>query len=197
MKIKKSVLLVLALVFLYPFVSGSGKTFVNAQTPEFDVYLPLVLNGSSGFNDNLPLNAQEQALFELIRDHPDQGRSFLNINSILTQVARERALDMGTRGYFGHVNPDGYGPNYLVQQAGYVLPSFYSQHPTGNNIESIAAGSSTANQVWNNWMNSTGHRTHLLGLSSFFAEQTDIGIGYAYVPGSPYGHYWVVITARH
>jgi uncharacterized protein YkwD len=46
-------------------------------------------------------------------------------------------------------------------------------------------------------MNSTGHRAHILGLDSFWAEQTDYGIGYANVPGSPYRHYWVVITARH
>ena len=104
---------------------------------------------------------------------------------------------MGTRAYFSHTNPDGYGPNYLVQQAGYALPNWYSQELDANNIESIAAGYGTASAAWEGWMNSTGHRTHILGLDSFWAEQTDYGIGYAYIPGSPYGHYWVVITARH
>ena len=46
-------------------------------------------------------------------------------------------------------------------------------------------------------MNSEGHRTHILVLIPFWAKQADYGIGYAYVPGSPYGNYWVVITARH
>jgi len=34
-------------------------------------------------------------------------------------------------------------------------------------------------------------------LDRFWAEQTDYGIGYAYVAGSLYSHYWVVITGCH
>jgi uncharacterized protein YkwD len=45
-------------------------------------------------------------------------------------------------------------------------------------------------------MDSTGHRTHLLGLDSFYAEQVEYGVGYTYDPASPYHHYWVVITAK-
>jgi uncharacterized protein YkwD len=102
---------------------------------------------------------------------------------------------MGTRNYFSHTNLDGYGPNYLVQEAGYILPSYYDQSLTGNNIESICAGSPTASDAWDLLMGSDGHRTHLLGLDPFYAVQTDYGIGYAYIPGSTYGHYWVIITA--
>jgi len=45
-------------------------------------------------------------------------------------------------------------------------------------------------------MNSTTHRTILLGLEPFFAEQNEYGVGHVYVPGSRYGHYWIVLTAR-
>jgi uncharacterized protein YkwD len=102
---------------------------------------------------------------------------------------------MGTRNYFSHTNLDGYGPNYLVQEAGYILPSYYDQLLDANNIESICAGSSTASHAWDLLMGSDDHRTHLLGLDPFYALQTDYGIGYAYIPGSTYGHYWVIITA--
>ena len=97
--------------------------------------------------------------------------------------------------YFGHVNPDGYGPNYLVRQAGYPLPTWYDPAPDGNNIESIAAGYPTPDAVWNAWMTSPAHRNHLLGLDPFWADQIEYGIGYVYDPESDYDHYWVVITA--
>jgi uncharacterized protein YkwD len=103
---------------------------------------------------------------------------------------------MAQRGYFDHVTPEGHGPNYLVRQAGYTLPSFYGTEPDANNIESIAGGYSTAEAVWGAWMSSTAHRNQLLGLQPFFAEQTEYGIGYAYDSESPLGYYWVVITAR-
>ena len=103
---------------------------------------------------------------------------------------------MARRRYFGHTNPDGFGPNYLVRQAGYVLPSYYGAEPDANNIESIAGGYPTAEATWQGWMSSSGHRDHLLGLTSFWAEQIEYGVGYAYDPTSPYRHYWVVITAK-
>jgi len=127
---------------------------------------------------------------------PDQQRAQMNCDPILAEVAHERAVDMGTRNYFSQTNPDGFRPNYLVQQAGYMLPSFYNQTLTANNIESICGGSSTASDAWNVLMGSDGHRTHLLGLDPFFSEQTDYEIGYAHIPASTYGYYWVIITAK-
>lgn len=138
----------------------------------------------------------EQRLATIMKRSDDQQRRSLNYNSILARVARQRAYDMARRDYFGHVNPDGIGPNYLVTQAGYTLPDFYAKEKSGNSIESIAAGDETPEEAWKTWMNSTGHRTHLVGLSKFYAEQTDYGIGYAFIAGSEYEHYWVVITAK-
>lgn len=140
---------------------------------------------------------QEQAIAEYMITHPDQQRPILNCDPMLAQVAQLRAQDMADRDYFSHTNPDGYGPNYLVQQAGYLLPAFYNQALDANNIETIQAGSSTASEAWARLMNSDAHKTHLLGLISFYAEQVDFGIGYAYNPDSYYHHYWVIITARH
>jgi uncharacterized protein YkwD len=142
------------------------------------------------------LSAEEQALAGYMVEHPEQQRASLTCHPILARVARERAEDMARRHYFSHINPDGFGPNYLVRQAGYVLPSYYSTEPTANNIESIAGGYSTAEAAWQCWMGSEPHREQLLGLSSFFADQVEYGVGYAYDPTSPYRHYWVVITAK-
>lgn len=194
---RRSVLLggVLALVGLLlaspgGLIPGSGVAAQGGSaTPR--AYLPLIAR-------NFPclVHPEEEDLARYMIEHPEQQRPSLTCHPILAQVARERAEDMARRHYFGHVNPDGYGPNYLVRQAGYVLPSYYDTDPEANNIESIAAGYPTAEAAWNAWMSSEGHRTHLLGLHPFFAEQIEYGVGYAYDPASPYVYYWVVITAK-
>jgi len=131
----------------------------------------------------------------ILRTDPRQQRADPRCNAILAAVARARAQDMVARDYFGHTNPDGYGPNYLVRQAGYVLPSFYSTALDANNIESIAAGTwfDDAQVTWDQWLLSAPHRRHLLGEIEFYAAQYEYGVGYA--QGGYYGHYWVVITA--
>ena len=42
-----------------------------------------------------------------------------------------------------------------------------------------------------------GHRQHLLGLSEFWANAPDIGIGFADDPDSQYRYYWVIVIAKH
>lgn len=141
------------------------------------------------------LNDQEQAIANNMINDPDQKRPFLNLDPILAAVARARAEDMAKRNYFSHVNPDGVAANYLVRQAGYVLPDWWGTSPTDNYIESIAAGYSTPQAAWNGWMNSPGHRTHIIGLDPFYAAETSYGVGYYYDASSTYKHYWVILTA--
>ncbi|MDW8068061.1 MAG: CAP domain-containing protein [Anaerolineae bacterium] len=182
-------LLLLLLMFPSPATGSPLPTESLSLTPR--AYLPLILKAPA-----CSLSPQEAEVARYMMEHPDQQRPSLTCHPILARVARERAEDMARRRYFSHVTPEGYGPNYLVRQAGYVLPSYYDQALDANNIESIAAGYPSASAVWNGWMSSPGHRTHLLGLHPFFAEQIEYGIGYAYDPSSPYQYYWVVITAK-
>lgn len=175
----------------------------QAQTSTYTLYLPLVAREAKACAS---LSPQEQAILDHLLNHPDQRHKALICNDILQRVARERALDMGQRNYFSHATPEGYGPNYLVRQAGYPLPSWYSQAVDANNIESIAYY--TANpapdwrvvveKVWQGWMASPAHRDHLLGGTDFYSAQTEFGIGYANVPGEgwEYRSYWVVIIAQ-
>src|ERR1044072_1666335 len=141
-------------------------------------------------------NDYEEQLAKLLKQTPGQRRASLTYNEILARVARERAQDMARRGYFSHVNPDGIGANYQVTQAGYSLPKSYGKKKSSNNIESIASGNKTPEDVWAAWMGSSAHKKHLLGLTKDYAEQTEYGIGYAYVPESQWKHYWVVIIAK-
>ena len=102
---------------------------------------------------------------------------------------------MATRDFFAHTNPDGVGPNRLVQEAGYVLPGFYDQSATANNIESIVAGFSSFEDAFQAWLDSPAHRPHLLGETSFNADQIEFGVGYAFDPDSTFQHYYVFISA--
>ena len=124
-----------------------------------------------------------------------QQQPFLHLDPILCAVARARGEDMGHRGYYDHTDPDGHGPNWWVEHAGYQLPAGYDQSADANNIESIAAAYTDPDDTWNAWMDSAPHKEHLLATNAFFVDQTSVGIGVVNVPGSDWGTYWVVITA--
>ena len=125
--------------------------------------------------------------------HRDRGE--MQLDPILTAVARARAEDLATRRYFSHVNPDGHGPNYLMRAAGYGLPAFWGTNPTDNTVESIGAGYGSAEEAWAGWMKSSTHRSHLLASQSFYRNQTSYGVGFYFDPSSPYRRYWVIVTA--
>lgn len=141
------------------------------------------------------VNTQELAIFNYMRNSGGQHRPTMTLDPILCRVARARAQDMANRHYFAHVNPNGQAANYLVRQAGYVLPPEYSTAPSANELESISAGRDTASWTWSDWMGSPMHKRHLLAEHSFYAAQTSVGVGYVNVPGSEWQWYWVVITA--
>ncbi len=100
----------------------------------------------------------------------------LTANATLTSVAREHSTDMGQHAYFAHDTQAGVSFSQRITNAGYRW---------GNVAENIAAGPQTAQSVMNMWMNSSGHRANILNCGL-----TQIGVGYASVPGSPYGSYW-------
>lgn len=141
--------------------------------------------------------AREREMAELLTGDPGQRRPRLSWNPILARVARERARDMATRGYFAHVTPEGVGPNTLAERAGYVLPAAYDHRLAGNNIESAAEGYETAEAAWRRWMGSPRHRSHLLGIEAEQRKQSEFGIGFALRPGSRRSEaYWVVLIAE-
>lgn len=99
------------------------------------VFLPL-FQGQSSFitssnrddmsridNTSCALSESEEALASLMANDANQQRAELNCRSTLHEVAQQMAQDMA--GYFNSVNPEGVGPNYLVENAGYPLPDYY------------------------------------------------------------------------
>ncbi len=142
----------------------------------------------------------ERAIAERMLAHPEQAHPVLRCDPVLERFARDRARDMGTRGYFSHTTPEGLGPNVLLRQAGYPLWSGYSNANTANSIEIMYAGGGSRppnpDDPWTWWLNSSVHRSFLLGTQPFNRDQNEYGIGAVTVPGSPLGHYWIGIFAR-
>ena len=60
-----------------------------------------------------------------------------------------------------------------------------------NQVEAIAGGYETAEDVWLAFKKSEGHRTHLLGEHPFYLEQDEIGVGFYKEWYSPHVEYWV------
>ena len=118
------------------------------------------------------LSQKEVAFLKIYFKDSRQRRRKPVCHPTLLQLARERARDMAVRRYFSHTNPDGIGPNYLLQKKGYKLPKYWGKGKSSNYIESISAGRSTAGAAYQGWMKSPGHRRHVLGTSKFYGGQS-------------------------
>jgi len=94
----------------------------------------------------------------------------------LAAAARDHSEDMGVQDYFSHTSLDGRTAGDRITDAGY----YYNAYG-----ENIAAGQATPEIVINSWMASSGHRANILN-----PNFCDIGVGYVYVSGSTYRHYW-------
>lgn len=122
------------------------------------------------------LDAEEAAFVQLLNTYrAANGRPPVVATRLLNQVAYDHSLDMGTRRYFSHNSPEGTTPFQRMRNAGY----------SGGRAENIAAGNADAQRTFTQWRNSSGHNTNMLDPSS-----RAIGIGRAYVAGSPYRYYW-------
>lgn len=120
------------------------------------------------------ISQQAKEVLSLVNaERKKQGLSSLTLSSKLTAVANEKARDMAENNYFSHTSPTYGSPFQMLQQYGI-------RYRTAG--ENIAYNQQTAEQVMNDWMNSSGHRANILN-DSF----TEIGIGY-YSKGNPY---WV------
>lgn len=80
----------------------------------------------------------------------------------LDQAAQDHSDDMSARNYFSHDTPEGKHFDERIRDAGYSKPG----------AENIAKGATSAKQVMQLWMNSSGHRANILNCSL-----TKLGVG--------------------
>ena len=127
----------------------------------------------------------------------------LQWNDTLAKVAEGKAYDMAKRNYYGHVDPDGFGINHFIDQAGYKLNPKWTITKSNNYFESLTANVTTGEEairylVKDSITPSLGHRKHLLGLDNWNSTLTDVGIGFVRNDtGSIYRTYICIIIAKH
>ncbi|MEK6587433.1 MAG: CAP domain-containing protein, partial [Chloroflexota bacterium] len=115
-----------------------------------------------------------------------QGLLSYTLQGQLAAAAQGHSTDMACNGFFSHTGSDGSNVGQRVNAQG------YSWSWVGENIFATSDTSSQAPQsafTW--WMNSSAHRANLLS-----PNYTEIGLGYIYVAGSPYGGYFTAVFAR-
>lgn len=161
--------------------------------PRDDIYLP---KGSEGRATHEPSHTDDiedgkntmqnetaQAL-EVLRlvnvERKKNGLNELVLSHTLNGIATKKAEDMRDRNYFDHNSPTYGSPFEMLQQFGVDYQS------AGENI---AAGQKSAQNVMNDWLNSSGHRANILN-----KNYTELGVGY--VEGGSYGTYWVQLFTK-
>lgn len=124
---------------------------------------------------------QAQEVLKLVnQERSKQGLKALTLNTKLTSVANMKAKDMAVNNYFSHQSPTYGSPFQMLQQYGVSYSS------AGENI---ASGQTSAQEVMNSWLNSSGHRANILN-----SNYTQLGVGY--YKGGSYGTYWVQLFIK-
>jgi uncharacterized protein YkwD len=124
-------------------------------------------------------DSEEQAFLQLINNYRKQnGLAALSPSPSLDRSAAWKSQDMGANSYFAHDDtPIGRTWDQRIRDCGYTYNAWIG--------ENIAAGMSTAAAAFQAWRDSPDHNANMLS-----ANYNAIGIGRAYVSGSPYGWYW-------
>jgi uncharacterized protein YkwD len=156
---------------------------MNDESPAYDPnYCPKVEDWSPEWA------SYEDEVVRLVNERRNEGgvcggQSFgrsagLSKDSALRCAARNHSMDMATRGFFDHQNPDGENPEDRIVRAGFDWTAVG---------ENIARGQPTPDEVMADWMSSPGHCVNILSPAFDF-----IGVGYY---GT--GNYWTQTFGAH
>jgi uncharacterized protein YkwD len=127
----------------------------------------------------------EQAMFSSHNaERGVAGLAGLSIDARLVQIARQRAQDMASKGYFSHTSPSGETAFTIMNAIGFAYQLAgeniaRNNYPDGDSVQ-IAM---------NGFMNSPGHRENIL--ESGFRR---VGIGVAFSPDGM--KYFAVVFAN-
>ncbi|MEU2453254.1 CAP domain-containing protein [Streptomyces sp. NPDC012765] len=117
-------------------------------------------------------STEEAAVVELVnQERALAGCGPVRANPPLAALAGAFSLDMATRGFFSHDDPDGNTPWDRATKAGL----------SGLGGENIARGQGDAEAVMKAWMNSPEHRDNILN-----CEFRTLGVGAHFAAGGPW-----------
>ncbi|MYV77099.1 CAP domain-containing protein, partial [Streptomyces sp. SID1046] len=117
-------------------------------------------------------SAEEAAVVELVnQERALAGCGPVRANPPLATLAGAFSLDMATRGFFSHEDPEGNSPWDRATKAGIA----------GLGGENIARGQGDAEAVMKAWMNSPDHKANILN-----CEFRTLGVGVHVAAGGPW-----------
>ena len=201
----------LLLLFIFVFFFSSCLLIENVS---------IINNKIDNYNDYMNED-EEQALNYLnkVRANPSMYSEDIGLdlsyvdkkhplvwNKNLAYVAQMKAEDMAKRNYFAHVDPNGQGINIFIHKSGYKLNESWIKNKRSNNFESLGAGYLNGKHaikelILDQGVNPPGHRNHLLGITDFWSNCYDIGIGFVNKEEvnvkAKYQTYICIIIANH
>jgi|GEM_PF-1993763 len=179
--ITAAIILMLCLLF----VSGCGGSSGGGTVSGTD-------SGGSGSTatsaDEAALVAAENQLKDLVdTERAKQGKEALEWDESLRSIARAHSRDMAEKGYFGHVNPDGQGPEERLNNAGVQFDA------VAENIAQNDNSVDPAGQALTDWMSpdkgkSVADFNNILDIGGIGYRRVCIGIW-----RSSYGSYFITM----
>jgi uncharacterized protein YkwD len=163
----------------------SVSTATSTSTSEASATSTDESGGGGGGDEAACLSAPEAQFLQLINNYrASLGLGQLKVSRALNIASYKHSEDMGDRNYFDHNTPyplppgqSGPLPWDRMADEGYNYNTYKA--------ENIAAGYTTAQQVFDGWKASPGHDANMRN-----PNLKVIGIGLAVVPGSGYVYYW-------
>jgi uncharacterized protein YkwD len=150
------------------FLGGLG---CYAAGPPHDAFEPPPFRDASRTR-----GSEVQRLANLVNERRARlGRGALVWDDRLARVAQRHSEDMARRHFFSHVNPDGLDPFERLSAAGIRFRAA---------AENIGEGQRDADEMFEDWMDSPGHRRNLEN-----GRYTRHGIGL-------YQRYWTHVFVR-
>jgi uncharacterized protein YkwD len=134
------------------------------------------VSGPSGCNYSSSSSYQTELANLINSARAGAGLPALNVNPLLTAAAQGHSVDMACHGLISHTGSDGSSPSQRVAAAGY----------TASRSSEIIYGSGYPQTAVDWWMSDQVHRDEVLNPSV-----TEMGVGYAYNPGTTKGYYTV------
>ena len=154
------------------------------------ILLVVWISGCTTTND---INVDENSVISIIgleaeihnlinNERQSLGLAPLEYDTMLAQIARAHSVDMASKNFFSHINPEGKGPTERAKGAGYNCYKNFGTYFTDDIAENIFKNN-LYNSVyyyngvpvydWNSqskiasstvagWMNSSGHRENIL-----------------------------------
>ena len=160
-----------AMVLMAAAVLGIGVAVGISVTNPPPAKAPLITVETCG-DGTIELNTNEKRTLDLHnKTRADQGLQSFCVDPILTKAARAHSREMLDKDYFSHNSFDGETFGERLKRFGYT-PTGYSYYTVGENIAYGSGSDAAPGSIFENWMNSSGHKANILNKN--FRE---IGIG--------------------